>query len=120
MDPPGQDELLDQLWELCGGQDARACKDLAKHGPADSVYVKFGISCGGRSVAPCARLFADLQPAHPYSAINAALRTSKVFRVRWLRRPPPNTQQATTYEGRVDESAQHPFPSLRNAPPHQA
>ena len=65
MDPPGQDELLDQLWELCGSQDARACKDLAKHGPADSVYVKFGISCGGRSVAPCARLFADLQPASP-------------------------------------------------------
>lgn len=59
MDPPGDDELLDRLWQLCGNQDARSCKDLSKYGPADSIYVKFGISCGGRSVAPCARLFAD-------------------------------------------------------------
>ena len=64
MVPPGDDELLDQLWELCGHHDARACKDLAKHGPADSIYIKFGVSCGGRSVAPCARLFADLDKAN--------------------------------------------------------
>ena len=60
MAPPGEDELLDQLWGLCGNQDARSCKDLAKYGPANSIYIKFGVSCGGRSVAPCARLFADL------------------------------------------------------------
>ncbi len=65
MEPPGEDELLDQLWVLCGNQDARSCKDLAKYGPADSVYIKFGISCGGRSVAPCARLFADLTSDSP-------------------------------------------------------
>ena len=57
---PGQDELLDLLWRLCGNQDARACKDLSKFAPIDSLYVRFGVSCGGRAVAPCARLFADL------------------------------------------------------------
>ena len=63
--PPGEDQLLDQLWELCANQDARSCKDLAKYGPADSIYIRFGISCGGRSVAPCARLFADLAAQSP-------------------------------------------------------
>ena len=59
--PPGQDELLDQLWELCGDRDARACKDLSKFAPINSLYMQFGISCGGRAVAPCPRLFADLK-----------------------------------------------------------
>ena len=59
--PPGQDELLDHLWELCGDRDARACKDLSKFAPIDSLYMQFGVSCGGRAVAPCPRLFADLE-----------------------------------------------------------
>ena len=60
LSPPGDDEFLDQLWLLCSGTDARACKDLTKYGPTDSLYVQFGVSCGGRAVAPCARFFADL------------------------------------------------------------
>ncbi|MDP7067931.1 MAG: hypothetical protein QF637_09945 [Acidimicrobiales bacterium] len=58
--PPGEDEFLDQLWLLCGAADSRACKDLSKYGPTDSIYVQFGVSCGGRAVAPCPRLFTDL------------------------------------------------------------
>ena len=58
--PPGQDKLLDQLWLFCGDLDARACKDLSKFSPVDSLYMQFGVSCGGRAVAPCARFFADL------------------------------------------------------------
>ena len=61
QNPPGQDQLLDQLWELCGSRDARACRDLSKFAPIDSLYMQFGVSCGGRAVAPCARLFADLK-----------------------------------------------------------
>ena len=63
--PPGDDEFLDQLWLLCGQKDARACKDLVKYGPADSPYIRFGISCGGRAVAPCPRYFANLENEAP-------------------------------------------------------
>lgn len=58
--PPGHDEYLDQLWQLCGAADATACRDLATFGTPGSDYERYALSCGWRAVRACARLFAEL------------------------------------------------------------
>jgi hypothetical protein len=57
--PPGDDELLDQLWVACGGRNAQACDDLYDVAPYGSPYERFAVSCGGRSVRPCETMFRD-------------------------------------------------------------
>ena len=55
--PPGEDDLLDQLWVACGQRNAGACADLYSIARAGSLYERFAISCGGRAVKPCEAVF---------------------------------------------------------------
>lgn len=57
--PPGDDELLDEWWAACGLRNPDACANLFEFAPYGSLYERFGISCGGRAVAPCERFFLD-------------------------------------------------------------
>jgi len=54
---PGEDEFLDQLWGACSGGNALGCEQLYAAAPYGSAYERFAISCGGRQVAPCERVF---------------------------------------------------------------
>jgi len=54
---PGEDEFLDRLWEACSGGNALGCEQLYAAAPYGSAYERFGISCGGRRVASCERVF---------------------------------------------------------------
>ena len=45
---PGDDPLLDSLWEACNAEDGVACDNLYFDSPLGSVYEVYGYTCGGR------------------------------------------------------------------------
>ena len=44
----GEDPALDALWDACEGGSGAACDQLWAEAPLDSVYEKFGVTCGNR------------------------------------------------------------------------
>jgi len=45
---PGDDAVLDALWDACGAEDGDACDNLYYDSPLGSDYEAYGYTCGGR------------------------------------------------------------------------